>query len=176
MRLAIRAIHAESRRTYGSPRIQRDLQAQGRRHGRKRIARLMRLEGLQAKRSRRYRATTQSPPTGPAAPNTLARCFSVRERDRVWAGDVTACWTSEGWLYVAVLLDLASRRLVGWATSGTLDQELTRTALWRGLAQRRPGPGLLHHSDRGTHYTGVDYQQALAAAGITISMSRRGDC
>jgi putative transposase len=176
LRLAIRVIHAESRRAYGSPRIHRELRAQGRRHGRKRIARLMRLEGLQAKRSRRYRATTQSAATAPAAPNTLARRFAVRELDRVWAGDVTACWTSEGWLYVAVVLDLASRRVVGWATSGTLDQGLTRTALWRALAQRRPAPGLLHHSDRGTHYTGVDYQQALTAAGIAISMSRRGDC
>jgi transposase InsO family protein len=176
LRIAIRAIHAESRRAYGSPRIHRELRAQGRRHGRKRIARLMRQEGLQAKRSRRYRATTQSVPLAPAAPNTLARGFAVRELDRVWAGDVTACWTHEGWLYVAVLLDLASRRVVGWATSGTMDQALTRTALWRALAQRRPAAGLLHHSDRGTHYTGVDYQRALAAAGLAVSMSRRGDC
>lgn len=176
LRVAIRAIHAESRRSYGSPRIHRELRAQGARHGRKRIARLMRLEGLRAKRSRRYRATTQSDATRPAAPNILGRRFAVRELDRVWAGDVTACWTGEGWVYLAVLLDLGSRRVVGWATSAVLDQALTRTALRRALVQRQPSAGLLHHSDRGTSYTGVDYQAMLAAQGIAVSMSRRGDC
>ena len=176
LRIAIRVIHAESRRSYGSPRIHRELRAQGRWHGRKRIARLMRLEGLRAKRSRRYHATTQSDATRPAAPNILARRFAIRELDRVWVGDVTACWTGEGWLYLAALLDLGSRRVVGWTTSATLDQTLTRTALRRALAQRRPAPGLLHHSDRGTHYTGTEYQTLLAAAGLAVSMSRRGDC
>jgi transposase InsO family protein len=176
LRVAIRAIHAESRRSYGSPRIQQELHAQGHCHGRKRIARLMRVEGLRAKRSRRYRATTRSVATCPAAPNILNRRFQVAAPNRVWAGDVTACWTNEGWLYLAVLLDLASRRVVGWATGSTLDQALTRTALRRALAQRQPPAGLLHHSDRGTHYTGEDYQAALAAAACTVSMSRRGDC
>ena len=176
LRIAIRVIHAESRRSYGSPRIHRELRAQGQRHARKRIARLMRLEGLRAKRSRRYRVTTQSDATAPAAPNTLARQFTVRALDRVWAGDVTACWTGEGWLYLAAVLDLGSRRVVGWATSATLDQALTRTALRRALVLRRPAAGLLHHSDRGTHYTGVEYQAALATAGVAVSMSRRGDC
>jgi transposase InsO family protein len=176
LRVAIRVIHAESRRSYGSPRIHRELRAQGQRHGRKRIARLMQREGLRAKRSRRYHATTQSDATRSAAPNTLARRFAIRELDRVWAGDVTACWTGEGWLYLAALLDLGSRRVVGWTTSATLDQALTLTALRRALAQRRPAPGLLHHSDRGTHYTGAEYQTRLAAAGLAVSMSRRGDC
>lgn len=176
LRVAIRAIHAESRRSYGSPRIHRELRAQGQRHGRKRIARLMRVEGLRAKRSRRYRATTRSDATRPAAPNTLNRRFAVRELDRVWAGDVTACWTGEGWLYLAALLDLGSRRVVGWTTSATLDQALTRAALRRALVQRRPAPGLLHHSDRGTSYTGEEYRTTLAAAGLAVSMSRRGDC
>src|SRR6266566_2722307 len=138
LRVAIRAIHAESRRSYGSPRIHRELRAQGQCHGRKRIARLMRLEGLRAKRSRRYRATTRSDATRPPAPNTLGRRFAVREVNRVWAGDVTACWTGEGWLYLAALLDLGSRRVVGWATSGTLDQTLTQRALRRALVQRQP--------------------------------------
>lgn len=176
LRVAIRAIHAESRRSYGSPRIHRELRAQGQRHGRKRIARLMRLEGLRAKRSRRYRTTTHSDATRPAAPNTLGRRFTVRELNRVWAGDVTACWTGEGWLYLAALLDLGSRRVVGWATSGTLDQALTQAALRRALVQRQPAAGLLHHSDRGTPYTAAEYQAALSVAHVAVSMSRRGDC
>ena len=176
LRVAIRAIHAESRRSYGSPRIHRELRAQGQRHSRKRIARLMRVEGLRAKRSRRYRATTRSDVTQPPAPNTLGRQFAVREVNRVWAGDVTACWTGEGWLYLAALLDLGSRRVVGWATSGTLDQTLTQRALRRALVQRQPAAGLLHHSDRGTHYTALEYQAALSAANVAVSMSRRGDC
>jgi putative transposase len=176
LRVTIRAIHTESRRSYGSPRIHRELRAQGERHGRKRIARLMRVEGLRAKRSRRYRATTQSDTTRPAAPNTLDRQFALRAVNRVWVGDVTACWTGEGWLYLAALLDLGSRRVVGWATSGALDQTLTRTALRRALVQRQPAAGLLHHSDRGTHYTAAEYQAALSAAHVAVSMSRRGDC
>ncbi len=176
LRVAIRAIHAESRRSYGSPRIHRELRAQGQRHGRKRIARLMRVEGLRAKRSRRYRATTRSDATRPPAPNTLGRRFAVREVNRVWAGDVTACWTGEGWLYLAALLDLGSRRVVGWATSGTLDQTLTQAALRRALVQRQPAAGLLHHSDRGTPYTAAEYQAALTGAHVAVSMSRRGDC
>jgi putative transposase len=176
LRVAIRAIHAESRRSYGSPRIHRELRAHGERHGRKRIARLMRGEGLRTKRSRRYRATTQSDATRPAAPNTLDRQFAVRAVNRVWVGDVTACWTGEGWLYLAALLDLGSRRVVGWATSGVLDQTLTQAALRRALVQRQPAAGLLHHSDRGTHYTAAEYQAALTTARLAVSMSRRGDC
>jgi putative transposase len=176
LRVTIRAIHAESQRSYGSPRIHRELRAQGQRHGRKRIARLMRLEGLRAKRSRRYRTTTQSDGRQPPAPNRLGRQFGVRALNQVWAGDVTACWTGEGWLYVAALLDLGSRRVVGWAARATIDQALTRTALERALTLRQPDPGLLHHSDRGSTYTGADYQAALATAGLTVSMSRRGDC
>jgi transposase InsO family protein len=176
LRVAIRAIHAESRRSYGSPRIHRELRAQGQCHGRKRIARLMRVEGLRAKRSRRYRVTTRRDATHPAAPNTLGRQFAVREVNRVWAGDVTACWTSEGWLYLAALLDLGSRRVVGWATGGTLDQTLTQRALRRALVQRQPAEGLLHHSDRGTPYTAAEYRAALRAAHVAVSMSRPGDC
>ena len=176
LRVAIRAIHAESRRSYGSPRIHRELRAQGQRHGRKRIARLMQVEGLRAKRSRRYRVTTRRDATHPAAPNTLGRQFAVRELNRVWAGDVTACWTGEGWLYLAVLLDLGSRRVVGWATSGTVDQTLTQRALRRALVQRQPAAGLLHHSDRGTPYTAAEYRAALRTAHVAVSMSRPGDC
>jgi putative transposase len=176
LRVAIRAIHAESQRSYGSPRVHRELRAQQLRCSRKRVVRLMRAEGLRAKRSQRYRATTQVVASRPAAPNVLARQFQPGRLNRVWVGDLTACWTVEGWLYVAVLLDLGSRRVVGWAASALADQALTLTALQRALVVRRPAPGLLHHSDRGTHYTGAGYQAALAAHGLTPSMSRVGEC
>jgi putative transposase len=176
LRVAIRVIHAASRRAYGSPRIHRELRAQGQRHSRKRIARLMRLDGLRAKRSRRYRTTTQRDLTQPAAPNRLGRQFRVGALNQVWAGNVTACWTHEGWLYLAAVLDLGSRRVVGWATSATLDQTLTLAAWHQALGHRQPAPGLLHHSDRGTAYTGEAYRAALAGAGVVVSMSRRGDC
>jgi putative transposase len=176
LRVAIRAIHAESQRSYGSPRVHRELRAQQLRCSRKRVVRLMRAEGLRAKRSRRYRAPTPAVASRPAAPNVLARQFQPGRLNRVWVGDLTACWTLEGWLYLAVLLDLGSRRVVGWAASALADQALTLTALQRALVVRRPAPGLLHHSDRGTPYTGAGYQAALAAHGLTPSMSRVGEC
>ena len=175
LRVAIRALHAASRRRYGSPRIQQALRGQDWRCSRKRVARLMRLDGLRGKRARRFRSTTQADGT-PPAPNRLQRRFRVAGPNQVWASDVTACWTAEGWLYLAVVLDLASRRVIGWAAGPTPGQELTLPALQRALRQRAPAAGLLHHSDRGMHYTGTSYQRLLAAHGITASMSRRGDC
>ncbi|MGE0354016.1 MAG: IS3 family transposase [Gemmatimonadales bacterium] len=135
----------------------------------------MRLEGLRGTRRRRYRATTQAAGT-PPAPNHLGRAFAVTRLNQVWAADVTAWATDAGWLYVAAVLDLASRRVIGWEAKTTLGQELTLAALRQALAQRRPAPGLLHHSDRGMHYTGRSYQRLLAAHGVRPSMSRRGDC
>ena len=176
LRIAIRAIHAESQRCYGSPRVHRELRAQTIRCSRKRVVRLMQAEGLRAKRSRRYRTTTQADATRPVAPNVLARQFHVAGLNRAWVGDVTACWTREGWLYVAVLLDLGSRRVVGWTTSAVADQALTLAALHRALVVRPPPPGLVHHSDQGAHYTGAEYQATLAAHGLTVSMSRKGNC
>ena len=175
LRVVIRAIHAESRQRYGSPRIHRELRAQQWRCSRKRVARLMRVDGLRGKRSRRYRSTTQADTTAPA-PNRLRRCFRVAELNRVWASDVTACRTDQGWLYVAVVLDLASRRVIGWSAGSSFGQELTLPALRQALARRTPRAGLLHHSDRGMHYTATVYQRLLAARGATASMSRRGDC
>jgi transposase InsO family protein len=175
LRVAIRAIHAASRQRYGSPRVQRELRQQQWHCSRKRVARLMRLDRLRGKRARRYRVTTQADGTAPA-PNRLQRRFQVRAPNQVWASDVTACWTAEGWLYLAVVLDLASRRVVGWAAGATPGQELTLPALQQALRHRAPAAGLLHHSDRGMHYTGTSYQRLLAAQGITASMSRRGDC
>lgn len=140
----------------------------------------MQTEGLRAKRSRRYHTTTQRDTQHAVAPNRLARQFQVAESasalNRVWVGDVTACWTGEGWLYVAVVLDLGSRRVVGWATSPTNDQALTEVALHRALVRRQPTAGLLHHSDRGSSYTGATYQHLLAAQGLAVSMSRTGNC
>jgi transposase InsO family protein len=154
LRVRIRAIHAHSRGRYGRPRIYRALQAQQVPFSPKRVARLMALEGVRGKRARRYRATTKSDGT-PPAPNRLQRCFQVGRPNQAWASDVTACWTREGWLYLAVVLDLASRRVIGWATRATVGQELTLPALHQALRGRCPGAGLLLHSDRGMHYTGT---------------------
>lgn len=175
LRVAIRAIHAASRQRYGSPRVHRELRHQQWRCGRKRVARLMRLDGLRGKRARRYRVTTQSDGT-PPAPNHLGPRFQVGRLNRVWVSDVTACETAQGWLYLAVVLDLASRRVIGWAAGPTVGQELTLAALRQALAHRIPPRGLLPHSDRGMHYTGTSYQRLLAAHGGIASMSRRGDC
>jgi transposase InsO family protein len=175
LRVAIRAIHAASHERYGRPRIHRALQAQAWRCSPKRVARLMRLEGLRGKRARRYRRTTQADGT-PPAPNRLARAFQVAALDQVWASDVTACPTAAGWLYLAVVLDLGSRRVIGWHAGATVGQELTLPALRQALTRRAPPAGLLHHSDRGMHYTGTSYQRLLAAHGGIASMSRRADC
>jgi putative transposase len=175
LRVAIRAIHTASHGRYGRPRIHRALRAQQVCCSPKRVARLMRLEGLRGARGRRFRRTTQADGT-PPAPNHLQRRFHVACPNQVWVSDVTACWTAEGWLYLAVVLDLASRRVVGWRTGPTVGQELTLAALQQALRRRAPAAGLLHHSDRGMHYTGTSYQRLLAAHGIAVSMSRRGDC
>ena len=175
LRVLIRAIHAGSRERYGRPRIHRALQAQAVLCSPKRVARLMHLDGLRGKRSRRYRATTQADAT-PPAPNQLRRRFHVPALNQVWVSDVTACPTEAGWLYLAVVLDLASRRVIGWAAGRSFGQELTLPALRQALTRRAPAPGLLHHSDRGQHYTGSSYQQLLASHGLRASMSRTGDC
>jgi transposase InsO family protein len=177
LELEITAIHRESRQTYGSPRVHRELRDSRRiRCGQKRVARLMRRSGLRAKRPRRFRVTTQSAHRHPVAPNRLQRRFVVARRDRVWAGDITYLPTGEGWLYLAVLLDLHSRRVVGWAVGTTLERELVLTALRQALASRRPAAGLLHHSDRGSQYACAEYRELLAEQGIVVSMSRAGDC
>ena len=175
--LKIEAIHRASRQRYGSPRVHEELrQAQQVHCGRKRVARLMRARGLVAQRPRRFRVTTQSRHAHPVAPNLLQRKFVVAGRNRVWAGDITYVPTGEGWLYLAVLLDLHSRRVVGWAAGETLERELALAALRRALATRRPGPGLVHHTDRGSQYCCGEYRAVLAAHGLVASMSRAGDC
>ena len=176
----INTIHERSRRTYGSPRIHRELRAGGWRCGRQRVARLMREAGLRARTRRRWRpATTNSKHLYAVADNVLQRRFSITAAggpDRVWCGDITYIRTREGWLYLAVLLDLGTRMVVGWAMSESLEAELSLAALRMALGRRQPQPGLLHHSDRGVQYAATDYQELLAAYNIRASMSRRANC
>lgn len=176
LRVTIAALHRQSRQTYGSPRILRDLRAAGERVARKRVARLLRDQGLVGTPPRRFQVTTDSRHDQPVTPNRLARQFAVAQPNRVWATDVTYVATWAGWLYLAVVLDLGSRRVVGWALSARLDRHLVLTALDQALVRRRPRRGLLHHSDRGSVYASDDYQARLTAAGMRGSMSRRGDC
>jgi transposase InsO family protein len=173
---AIRVIHRESRETYGSPSIWDALIKRGHGVGEHRIARLMRVEGIRAKTVKTWRATTQSNHRLPVAENTLNRQFTVEHPNRVWAGDLTYVWTTEGWLYLAVVLDLYSRTVIGWAMGHRLTVDLAEHALTMALANRKPTAGLLHHSDRGNQYAATSYQQLLTTHGITTSMSRRGNC
>jgi putative transposase len=172
----IRIIHQESRQTYGSPSIWHVLVRRGQRVGEHRVARLMRQAGLRAKTITMWHTTTQSQHRFPVAENTLDRTFTVAAANQVWAGDITYVWTLEGWLYLAVLLDLYSRRVIGWAMSQRLTVDLAERALRMALTNRAPGVGLLHHSDRGSQYAATSYQHLLTAHGLTPSMSRKGNC
>ena len=175
----VRAIHQRSRRSYGAPRIRDALSERKMRCGQKRVARIMRADGLRVVGRRRFRVTTQSTHAHPIAPNTLARQFAptdIAAPNRVWASDLTYLWTREGWLYLAIVLDLGSRRVIGWALGATLDRALPLSALHMALALRQGVAGALHHSDRGCQYASADYRAVLAAHAITCSMSRRGNC
>jgi putative transposase len=172
----IRAIHRESRDTYGSPSIWQALVQRGQRVGKHRVARLMRQHGIRAKTVKQWRATTDSRHPFPVAANRLNRQFTVTHPNRVWAGDLSDVWTAEGWLYLAVVLDLYSRAVIGWAMGTRLTGDLAQQALTMALHQRAPKAGLLHHSDRGSQYAATSYQPLLATHGIAGSMSRRGNC
>jgi putative transposase len=172
----LHVLHADSRRTYGRPRLRRALRQEGIRVGDRRVRRLMRAGGLVARGRRRYRLTTDSGHEEPIARNHLARAFTVARPNRVWAGDITALWTTEGWLYLAVLLDLASRRVVGWAAHDTMETDLPLAALRQALERRHIRRGLLHHSDRGVQYASARYQALLQRHGLRVSMSRKGNC
>ncbi len=174
--IEIQAAHKASRRAYGSPRVYRELREGGHNAGRHRIARLMRESGLRGQRRRRFRITTQSKHTHAVAPNHLQRQFCVAAPDQAWVSDITYVWTSQGWLYLCVILDLYSRRVVGWAMDRRMDQALTLRALNMALCARTPKPGLIHHSDRGSQYAAQQYRRQLAAHGIVCSMSAKGDC
>lgn len=172
----IRTIHAESKRRYGSPRIHRKLRDRGIRCGKKRVARLMQEHGIRARRTRRFKATTDSKHTLPVAENVLDRQFEIDVPNARWGADITYIWTRQGWLYLAVVMDLFSRRIVGWSMQQTLARSLVVEALEMALTARHPAAGLLHHSDRGCQYASLDYQQLLRQAGCTCSMSRKGNC
>lgn len=172
----IRQVFERHQGRYGSPRIHRDLHEEGITCSRKRVARLMREEELSALRKRRRVTTTKSDKTHPVAPNLLNRDFHAKAPNKKWVTDITYIPTAQGWLYLAVILDLYSRIVVGWSMSGNCDGELVERALDQAVARRRPSPGLLHHSDRGSQYTARAYQAHLEENGILVSMSRKGNC
>ncbi len=164
------------RGTYGSPRVRDELVDQGFEIGRKRVARLMREMGLQGVTPRKFRVTTDSDHDHPIAENVLARNFEASGPNEKWATDITYVWTGEGWLYLAVVMDLYSRRIVGWSTADHLETGLCLDALERALGHRTGVDGLIHHSDRGVQYASARYREALDAQGIECSMSRRANC
>jgi transposase InsO family protein len=172
----ITVVQKKVRGAYGSPRMHRELRELGQSCGRHRIARLQRQHGLGARRKRRYRKLTDSNHAFGYAENLLARQFCVEAPDQAWVSDVTCVWTREGWLYVAVILDLYSRKAVGWALGSENDTTLLLRALRMAVIRRRPGPGLLFHSDRGSTYAAHAFQAVLRRLGFAPSMSRKGDC
>jgi len=173
----IRRVHEQHRRRYGAPRIHAALRAEGRSVSRGRIERLMRLHGIRAAKGRRFRVvTTDSNHALPVASNLLEQNFSATRPNQIWLADITYIPTDEGWLYLAVVLDLFSRKVVGWAMRDHLRQELTIAALTMAIQRQRPGRRLIHHSDRGSQYAAGAYRQRLKANGIVASMSRKGNC
>jgi len=171
----IQQVHVRSRRSYGSPRVHLAI---GTKHGcgRHRIARIMRENGVRAKPAKKFRRTTDSSHGKPVAENRLNRCFNVPEPDRAWVSDITYLWTREGWLYLAIVLDLYSRKVVGWEVSSSIDAGLVERALRGALETRRPAPGLIVHSDRGSQYVSDAVGDLLKRWKATPSMSRKGDC
>ena len=177
VRVHIRGVHRASRGTYGSPRMTAALRKQGLRVNHKRVARIMREEGLHGTPRRRFRGTTtDSAHARPVAPNVLARDFTVTAPNVAWVGDITYLPVGTGWAYLAVLIDLYSRKVVGWALEDHMRTELCLEALQRALAVRQPDAGLVHHSDRGSQYASAEYVAALDQACIVQSMSRKGNC
>jgi len=172
----IKAAYKAGRGAYGSPRVVRELRKQGKRIGKKRVERLMRREGIVAKKRKKFCLTTDSRHADPIAPNILHRDFTFVLPNAAWVTDVTYVPTHEGWLYLAVILDLCSRRVVGWAASRNNDRQLALDALTRATSTRKPTAGLIHHSDRGSVYASGDYRDALDDMGAVPSMSRKGDC
>jgi putative transposase len=173
----IKQLHLASRETYGSPRILMELRKKGAHHGRARVCRIMQQEGLCGRQKGRYRVqTTDSNHDQPIAPNLLAQAPKATAPNQIWVGDITYIKTSEGWLFLAAILDLYSRRIVGWAMSQRIDTALVLEALSMALLHRKPSASLLFHSDRGVQYASGDYRRALAQAGLVASMSRKGNC
>ena len=172
----VRSAFALSNGTYGSPRMTRELRDDGLKVGRRRTARLMRENGLRARQKRRFKRTTDSHHAWPVAPNIIDQDFAAERPNEKWGADISYVWTREGWLYLAVVIDLFARRVVGWAVGDRLHRDLALAALRRALLTRRPLAGLIHHSDRGSQYCSLDYQAELQRHGILTSMSGKGNC
>ena len=172
----IRTIHVENEARYGSPRVVDELRARGHEIGKHRVARLMRENGIWARIRRRFRHTTDSKHKLPVAPNLLEQNFTAAAPNQAWVGDITYIWTAEGWSYLAVLLDLYSRRVVGWAMRKSLSRELAVAALQHAVTCRKPPPGLVHHTDRGSQYASHEYRGLLDRHGARCSMSAAGNC
>jgi transposase InsO family protein len=172
----IKAVFAEMKGAYGWPRIWRELAARGIRAGKERVRRMMQACGLRARGKRRFKATTNSAHDLPVAPNLLARNFAVDAPNRVWTGDITYIWTEEGWLYLAVVIDLFNRQVVGFAMGQRMTRALVMDALRMAWFRRHPGPGLIFHSDRGSQYASNDYRKLLRDFKMESSMSRKGNC
>ena len=172
----IRAIHAELKGAYGSPRITKELRARGFPASKERVERLMRENGIRARHKRRYKATTDSKHALPVAPNLLDRNFQPAAPNHAWSADMTYIWTDEGWLYLAVVLDLFNREVVGWSIKPRMTADIVIDALTMAWFRRKPGPGLIHHSDRGSQYASHAFQARLKEYGMVCSMSRKGNC
>jgi transposase InsO family protein len=172
----IRESYKMSRRSYGSPRVLKDLRAWGLCCGKNRVARLMREHGIAACAKKKFKATTNSRHALPVAPNLLNREFNVARPDEAWVGDITYVWTREGWLYLAVVLDLFSRKVIGWGMGDRLTAEIALSALKMAIVNRRPSAGLIYHSDRGVQYACEAFRKLLELHGFIQSMSRKGDC
>ena len=176
LRRLIATVFSESRQTYGAPRVHAQLHARGVRVGKKRVARLMRQQGLEGvSRRGARRRTTISDPAAPPAPDLVKRRFAAERPDQLWLADITYLPTYEGWLFLAVVMDVCSRKIVGWAMREDLKSELVVDALGMAVARRRPKPGLVHHSDRGSQYTSLAFGRTLRESGLLASMGRRGD-
>ena len=172
----IREIHQESDGTYGSPRMEKELRERGQPIGRNRVARLMRVGRVRGSIKKRYRAPRGRRAVGPVAANVLARQFHPQGPNEAWAADITYIRTDEGWLYLAVVIDLFSRRVIGWSMQDRIGRDLVMAAVAMAIAQRQVKPGLLHHSDRGSQYASEDFQCLLKEHGIRCSMSGQGNC
>lgn len=174
--MEIRESYRNSRKAYGSPRITEDLQAKGIKCSENRVARLMKSNGIVAKAAKKFKATTNSKHNLPVAENLLKQNFESDKPNTVWTSDITYIWTMEGWLYLAVILDLYSRQVVGWAMSDRLTSDFVIKALYQAIGRRRPASGCIFHSDRGVQYASADFTEVLNAHGFIQSMSRKGNC
>jgi putative transposase len=172
----IQAIHAEFKGAYGSPRMVRELRERGFSASKERVERLMREHGIRARHKRRYKATTDSKHSLPVADNLLARNFAPTAPNQAWTSDITYLWTDEGWLYLAIVLDLFNREVVGWSLKPRMTADIVTNALTMARFRRRPAPGLIHHSDRGSQYASQAFQAKLTEYGMACSMSRKGNC